>query len=79
MQPGGEVGEEYEPSGNRERNQIGIIAAVREDGVPAPDGDCASHNHREHDKKIFVGNRGGESVEFGLAAQPLVQSADAKL
>ncbi len=70
-QHGDEIGEEDGPRGNRKRDQIHVVAAVGEDGIPAPHGNGSRHGHRKHDEEVFIGKGDQQWVYVGGAAQPL--------
>ena len=56
------------PGRNGEVNEVHVISAIREDGVPTPDGNRAAHGHGEHDKEILVGQRHQKRVRKASAA-----------
>src|SRR5439155_16331155 len=64
-----QVGQENYPQSDRERNQVGIIAAVEENGVPSPQCRRSTDGQREYDEKIFIRYCRGEWIKLSTAIQ----------
>ncbi len=70
-----EIGKEDCFGCDRQRNQIDVVAAVGEDGVPAPNGHSAGHRHGKHNKEVLVGKSGLQHIDVGDSSQPLRESS----
>src|SRR4029077_3766479 len=67
---GREVSEKDATKRDWQRNDVGIIVALEQECVPAPDGCGAGHDHAQNDKEIFIRDGGGEWVEGAITAHP---------
>src|SRR5712671_261253 len=66
-----EVGEEYGPRGDGQRNQIEVVATVGKDAVPSPDCHHAGYDHRKDNEEVFVGHRDSIWIDVGCPLHPL--------
>src|SRR6202049_446506 len=67
---GGQIAEKNSAQRNGQRNDVGVIAAVEEESIPAPNGGGAGDDHGKDDEEIFIGHGGDERVEDAVAAHP---------
>jgi hypothetical protein len=65
---GREIREEDVGEGHWQGNQIGVIAAVQKDGIPAPERGSARDGHGQNDEEVFVRDRSREWIENAVAA-----------
>ena len=58
-----------DPDRHRQRNQVGVVAAIEKNGIPAPDSGGTRDGHGKHDEEIFIGNGRRERIKTGVTAQ----------
>src|SRR5208283_1358850 len=67
------IGEEDVIDGQGQDGQVGEVAAVGEEPVPAQHHDQRSDGHGEDHKEVFVRSRGADGIEVRLTAKILQQ------
>src|ERR1700738_4205762 len=72
---GGQVGEENGAQGERQGNEVRVVASIEEERVPTPESGGSGDSQGKHDEEIFVGHRGRVRVENEMAAQVANQRA----
>jgi len=55
--------------GKRQRNEVGVVAAIEKEGVPAPESGGSGDGEGKHEEEIFVGHGGGIRIEDQIASQ----------